>query len=58
MEKRKSNVKRGKGVLFGIPSVNLKYNDVEQFARSRNLQARLMSMCRCRVKPCSACNRC
>jgi hypothetical protein len=58
MEKRKSNVKRGKGVLFGIPSVNLKYNDVEQFACSRNLQARLMSMCRCRVKPCSTCNHC
>jgi hypothetical protein len=39
MEKRKMNVKRGKGVLFGIPSVNLKYNDIEQFAWSRNLQA-------------------
>jgi hypothetical protein len=41
MEKRKRNVKRGKGVLFGIPYVNLKYNNKEQFAWSRNLQARL-----------------
>jgi hypothetical protein len=30
MEKRKRNLKRGKGVLFGIPSVNLKYNNKEQ----------------------------
>jgi hypothetical protein len=39
MEKRKMNVKRKKGVFFGIPSVNLKYDDIEQFAWSRNLQA-------------------
>jgi hypothetical protein len=33
MEKRKINPKRRKGVLFsiGLPSVNLKYNHIEQF---------------------------
>jgi hypothetical protein len=39
MGKCKRNGKRGRGVLFDIPSVNLKYNDIEQFACSRNLQA-------------------
>jgi hypothetical protein len=37
--KAQKECKKGKGVLFGIPSVNLKYNDIEQFACSRNLQA-------------------
>jgi hypothetical protein len=29
MEKRKRDLKKGKGVLLGIPSVNLKYNNKE-----------------------------
>jgi hypothetical protein len=29
MEKRKRNLKRGKGVLFNIPSVNFKYNHID-----------------------------
>jgi hypothetical protein len=39
IKKRKRNIKRGKGVLFGIPSVDLKYKYIEQFVCSRNFQA-------------------
>ncbi len=44
MEKRKINPKRRKGVLFsiGLPSVNLKYNHIEQFDVLKKLSGMTM----------------
>jgi hypothetical protein len=39
MEKLKRNSKREKVVIFGITSVNLKYNGIEQFVCSRIFQS-------------------